>query len=204
MSHEPQHKHAILFQILVHKSGRHLLVLVPLDLIQKTEVLLDIPVPVDSECTAQGPGQETEAEHGGHKDHPEPDEKIDLFVEEVNGQHTLYSVTLDISKPAHFEITHGNAGEAWRLGPVLSIGQRFDDVDAVEVVVGSQEDIEGKELANDVADVDDLTEKVEDDQVVTKTPATHQTAGSGEAVLDAHCTACPVVLLTRQVPGNKP
>lgn len=197
MSHQPQHKHSILHQVLIDELSRYFLVCFTLDFVHEPEVFLNVAVPVHAEDASKGPGEETEAHNSGHKHHPEPDEQVDLLVEEVNGQHALHGVPLHVPQSPHFEIAHGDAGKARGLRPVLPAGEGLHHIDTVEVVVGAEEDVEDEELADDVGDVDELTEDVEDGQVVAVTAAADQAAGAGQAVLDAHRTARLVLLLTR-------
>ena len=102
-------------------------------------MLLDVSLPVHPEDTTQGPRKQAEAENGCNKDHPEPDEQVNLLIEEVDGKYTLYSVSLHVAQTSHFEVAHGDPWKARRLGPVFSISQRFHNIDAIEMVVCTKE-----------------------------------------------------------------
>lgn len=92
-----KNENSILAQVLIHEAGRHLLVALPLDLVHQTEMLSDVTVAVGAEGQAQDPGQKAEAGQGGDEHHPEPDKQVNLLVEEIDGQHALHGVTLDVS-----------------------------------------------------------------------------------------------------------
>ena len=49
---------------------------------------------------------------GRHENHPEPQHQIEHLVEEVDGQHTLDCVTLDVTQTAYFEVTHRHTRES--------------------------------------------------------------------------------------------
>ena len=42
------------------------------------------------------PVEEVEGGGNGHKEQPEPEEDEDLLIEEVDGQHTLHRVTVNV------------------------------------------------------------------------------------------------------------
>jgi len=78
---QPQDKHSILSQVLVHEAGDRLLVCVPLQLLHELQMLLNVAVAVIPEDRSQHPGEEGEAGDDGYQHHPEPQEQIDLLVE---------------------------------------------------------------------------------------------------------------------------
>ena len=47
---------------------------------------------------ASQPDEEAEDADGGDEDHPEPEEHVDLLIVQVDGQHTLDSVRLDVTE----------------------------------------------------------------------------------------------------------
>ena len=65
-----------------------------------------------------------------HDDHPEPEEQVDHLVEQIDGQHALDCVTLDVTQTTHFEVTHCHAREPARLAPVTVTYQGINDVDS--------------------------------------------------------------------------
>lgn len=67
---------------------------------------------IHAEDGAEDPHQEREAGYSGDKHHPKPDKQVDLLVKEIDGQHTLYRVSLDVAQPPDFKIAHGDPGEA--------------------------------------------------------------------------------------------
>ena len=200
MTHKTQNKCAILSQVLLHKLDSQLLVCVALQFLHEAQVLLDVAVAVSLEGGAQDPGEEAEAGHGGHKDHPEPDEQIDLLVEEVDGQDALHGVPLHVAKATHLEVTHGDPGKPGWGSPVLTFGQGTEDFNSIEVEVLAQEGVQGKQLANHVSDVQELDKYVEDHQIVALATATEDAACAGEAVLEAHSASCLHLTLAGQVP----
>ena len=148
---QPQHEDAVLSQIVVHErrevsalvvpdvDAAHAAVLVPL---HQHDVLLHVAPTVRGEEWANSPREETDTGHGRHKDHPEPEEQVDLLVEQVDGQHALHGVALHIAESPHLQVAHGDAGEALGLGPVGASQKLADNIDPVQVVVDAHEAVE--------------------------------------------------------------
>ena len=200
---EPHHEHAVLLQVLVDEA-RHLLrvvLVVDVDVLHQQQVLLDVAVPVRVEDAAQRPREQAEQRHGEHEHHPEPDEQVDHFVEEVDRQHALHRVALNVAQPPHLEVAHGDAREARRLAPVLAATQRRQHVDAVHVVVGREERVEQEQLADHVGDVKQLHPHVERHQVVAVPPAREHAQRTRQAVLQADRAARLHRALVLQVPA---
>ena len=60
-------------------------------------MLLDETFAVGLAEHAQCPAQQTEAAHDGDEHQPEPDEQVDHLIEQVDGQHTLDRVALQVA-----------------------------------------------------------------------------------------------------------
>ena len=206
---ETQHEDAILSQVVLHERVEVLSVVV-LDVdrilvvfvFHHVDVLLDVAPSVGVEHGAEGPGDETETGEGGEEDHPEPEEQIDLLVEQVDRQHTLHRVALHVAETPHLQIAHGDAREAIGLGPIITTHQLLQYVDPVHAVVRPQERIEDEQLADDVDDEEDLRDEVERDQVVALTTAAHDAQRARETVLYTECEIGLVPALSPQVPGT--
>ena len=202
MAHQAEDEHSVLTEVLLNEAGGVLLVLLGagVDLVHEAQVLLHVAVAVRLEDGAHGPGDEAEAGHRGHEHHPEPEAKVDLLVEQIDGQDALHGVGLHVSKAAHLEVAHGDTGEAGGLGPVLTLDQGADHIQAVHVVVLAEEGVQGKDLADHVNDVEQLDKDVEDAKVVAFLAAAEEAACPGDTVLQADCTTRLVLLLCSQVP----
>ena len=183
MADQPQHKDAVLSQVFLNEATQQFLVIVILDLAHETEVLLDVARTVGAEYGPKRPREETQTGHGRHKDHPEPEEQVDLLVEQVDGQHALHGVALHVAESPHLQVAHGDAREARRLGPVLAPSQLLHHVDSVHAELCAEERVEEVQLADDVADEEELHPKVEGNEVVASDTSTHDAEGAGEDVL---------------------
>lgn len=201
VAHQPHDKSAILAQVFVNE-------LVGLSLgftwqfLHQLQVLLDVAATVCLDGAAHDPGEEAEAGHDSREHHPEPDEQVDLLVEQVDGQHALHGVTLHVAQPAHFEVAHGDAGKTRGLRPVLPLGQSAQHLNAVQVEVLAQESIQDEQLAHNIGNVEHLDEQVEGHQIVTKATAAAHATGARQAVFQADSAACLHFLLAGQIPGK--
>jgi len=107
---------------------------------------VDCHSPVKAEC--------------GNKHHPVPEEHVDVLVVEINGQDTLYGVRMYVDHvlASHFEVAQRHA---WKrhvtlIRPVLVRGQIAHHVEAERVILGSEDDVEKKQLTDHVDDVEDF------------------------------------------------
>lgn len=112
MPHHPQDENTIGFHIFIYKVFEEVLIAVFVFL-HESEVLLDEAFAVGLAEHAQRPAQEGEAAHGRHEHQPEPDEQVDHLVEQVDSEHTLNGVPLQVTQPTHLEVTHCYSGKAW-------------------------------------------------------------------------------------------
>jgi len=143
-------KDTVLLEVLLDELNRLFLVGVARKLVHQLQVLFDVAVTVDAERCAQDPSEQGDSGDEGDKNHPEPDEEVDLLVEEVDREHALDGVALDVAEATDFEVAHGDAREPRRRGPVVAFDDGPDDVDSVEVEVVAEECIENEELSDDV------------------------------------------------------
>merc|ERR1711976_358950 len=118
MTNQTKDECAILTEVLLNELDCQFLVGVPLELLHESEVFLDVTVTVGLEGGTKDPREEGEAGHCCDENHPEPDEEVDLLIEQVDGKNTLDGVVLDVTKATDFEVTHGDTGETWGSGPV--------------------------------------------------------------------------------------
>ncbi len=142
VTHEPHDEDAILTQVVVDERGRDLLVLVALDPIHETQVFADVAMAVGPEGETQDPGHEAEACQDADEDHPEPNEEVNLLVEQVDGEHALHGVPLHVPETPHLEVAHGDARKPRRLSPVDAVPHRVQHLDTVQVEVLPQERVQ--------------------------------------------------------------
>ena len=76
------------------------------------QVLPDVAVMVTVEGYKHDPGEQTEAGQSSHKHHPEPDEQVDLLIEEIDGQNALHHVMLNVTQMSYLEVTHCDMRES--------------------------------------------------------------------------------------------
>ncbi len=158
-------------------------------------MLLDVAVTIDPEGGTQGPREQAEARYRSDEHHPEPDEQVDLLVEEVDGQNTLDRVALDVTKATDLEVAHGDTRKSWRRGPVFPACQSLDDLNPIQMEVGTEKLVQGEQLTDDVSDVEDLGEEVQDHEVVATATSAACAARAREARLEADCTSGTVLPL---------
>jgi len=115
---------------------------------------------------------EPENAEGGDEHHPVPEEHVDGLVVEVDGQYTLYGVRMDVDHvlTSHLEVAQSHS---WKrhvalLRPVLVRQQSAHDVDAERLVLGRQDVVEKEQLADRVADVEQLRDDEQYCQVVAR------------------------------------
>ena len=137
MANQTEDKDAILSEVVLDKLHHFLLVGVAFELVHETEVFLDVAVTIRAEGRPQDPGEERETGEERNENHPEPQEKVDLLIEEVNRQHALDRVALNVAKTTHLEVAHRHTRETWRGRPVFSICKRTDDVNSVHVEISA-------------------------------------------------------------------
>ena len=206
---QPQDKHPVLSQVVLREVGRQLLVAVAVEFLHHAQVFLDVADAIAADGELEQPcGDVGRGEHRQHH-HPEPDEDVDLLVEQIDGEDTLHRVAMVVAQATRREVAHGDAGKLRRHGPVLLTGHQVaDHRESVHVIIRAQERVQHEELAQHVDDVEDLGDQVEDDQIVAVSAAEDEAARARHEVLDAHdaplLTLTPAadvpVELTRHVP----
>ena len=67
---------------------------------------------------------------------------------------------------AHLEVADRDPGEDARLRPVFVASQVGEEIDAVPVEVGGEEDVHEEQLPDDVTQIHELDQQVEHGQVV--------------------------------------
>ena len=112
------------------------------------------------------PRDEAVAGEDGHEHEPEPHEDVDLFVEEVDGQHALDAVVVLVAHLTNIEVTHGHSGKPLGRRPVLAHDEVLDDLEPVQVVIRGQEGVQHEQLAYTVRDVEHLHGEIGGHQVI--------------------------------------
>ena len=75
-------------------------------------MLPDVAVMVAAKGYAHDPGEQTEAGQSSHQHHPEPDEQVDLLIEEIDGQNALHRIMLNVTQTSYLEVAHCDARES--------------------------------------------------------------------------------------------
>lgn len=199
MTDHPQHEDSVLFQVIVDEFAQHPLFVVAY-LLHQGEVLLDVPFPVAAVEEPEHPVDDREAHDDGSEREPEPDEQVDLLVEQIDRKDALHRVPLDVSEPPDLEVAHGHPREPVRRGLVLPREHAPDGVESVQVEVLTEEEVESEELTEDGHEEQELAEEVEGGQVVAPLPAAPLEARAREDVLQTQRAAGRHVSLIGQVP----
>jgi len=120
-------------------------------------VFPDVAYPAVAEADGPQPAHEAGGRRQRDEDEPEPDEDVDLLVEEVDGQDALDGVRQHGAHLADAEVAERDARESRRRGVHrLSDDEIVDDLDAVQMVVGAEEQVQQEQLHHDVAEVQHL------------------------------------------------
>ena len=133
MADESQYEDAVLMQVVVDEATTQFVVGVRLEMTEQLQVFLDVVLSVGTNSEAHGPQQDGQATDGGDEDEPEPDEEVDLLVEEVDGQDALDRVRLHVAKLTDLEVTERDARKTWRVGPVGSRQDALQDEQTKDV-----------------------------------------------------------------------
>ena len=206
---QTQHKDTVLTEVVLHEGLEVSPVVVPdvnpvfVVFLHQDDVLLHVAPAVGVEHGAQRPGEETQTGQGGDEDHPEPEEQVDLLVEQVDGQHALDGVALHVAETSNLQVAHRDAREPIRLRPVIASQQLLNHIDTIQVVVGAEEMVEYKQLADDVDDKEYFRDQVERDQVIPLATTTHEAYGARETILEAHCKIRLILALGNQISKTK-
>ena len=121
------------------------------------EVSADVMYPVKAESDDPEPAHEAAGGSDGDQREPEPHERVDLLVEQVDGQDALDRVRVVAAHAAKLEVAERDSREA-RLGgqgPAAD-DEVEDERDAEHVVLGAEEEIEQQQLHEQVRQVDRL------------------------------------------------
>ena len=118
VSDQAQHKGPVLPEIAVHELVNPAVVL--LEPPRAPQVVLDEPHPVLPPEEPHQPLQQPQDAGDDDEHQPEPEERVDLLVPDVQGQRALQRIALDVGQPPHVEVAEGDSRER-RVGRVLPL-----------------------------------------------------------------------------------
>ena len=185
-------------QVLHDEARGQLLVRAGAQAIHDLEELADKVDARGGEDHVPQPGREGVASQQRHEDQPEPQEDVDLLVEQVDGQHALHAVAVVVGHLAYFEVAHGDAWEAARGRPLRARGQVLQHLEAVQVVVRRQEGVQHEQLPNGVADVQHLHQEVDGQQKIAVAPAAQNRQLCRQDMAKRHTAPVPRLALVVQ------
>ena len=203
VTHHPEHENSILFQVIFDELRQGLLLrgVFP-DLVHEGEVLLDVPSSVVAVEEPEHPVDDGEGHDGSRECEPEPDEQVNLLVEEIDRKDALDGVPLDVSEPPDLEVAHGDPREPVGGGLILSHEHVSDGVESVHVEILPEEKVECEELTEDGDEEQELAEEVEGGQVVAPLPSAPLETRAREYVLQTQRAAGRHVALVGQIPST--
>ena len=115
-------------------------------------------------CDGDGPDHEVDGGPDGEGDVPEPEEDVDLLVDDVHGQDAEAVLVLDrAGGTVLVEGALGHLGEDGVHGVGAALGLSLgevDDVHAVGLELVAEEEVDEEDLADHVDEVQDLAAKV--------------------------------------------
>jgi len=153
--------------------------------VHQTQVMSYVAVAVDVERNAGHPRTQRQCRQRRHGRHPEPYEQKDLLVEEIDRKDALDRVALHVGQPADAEVAQRHTREARRRCPIVTGDHRSQDLDAEQVEVLAEEQIESEELAYNVDEEQQLDGDVDGNQVVAMTTTAAAETGARETMLEA-------------------
>ena len=133
------------------------------------ELLAPLP-----EADVEEPEDHVEEGDDGQDEEPEPREGVHLLHEQVDGQHALERVSLNVLQLSNLEIAHGDSRKFVQVLPGPPGRQDVDDLESVRAEVDLQELGQHEELSHDVGEVEDLAEEVEARQIRALSSAEHE------------------------------
>ena len=119
--------------------------------------------------------------------------------EEVDRQRALDDVLMYTRLVTNLKFAECDARKALRVGPVLAADQTVNDVNSVQVEIGTKESIEQEDLSDGVGQVHHLDGQISGNEVVTVEAAADEAANLGDEVLDTDHAAGLVFALGEQV-----
>jgi len=136
------------------------------DPVHQKQVLLDIPDAIHPERRPYRPDDQRCGRCGGDESEPEPQEEKDLLVEEVDREDALHGVALHGAETSYPKVAHRHAWEPLRHGPIGTGHDGADHLDAVEVKVLAEEEVESEELYNGVGNEEQFDAEVHGGEIV--------------------------------------
>ena len=168
-------------------------------------MLPDVAYPTVAEPDRPQPPHEAGGRRQRDEHKPEPDEDVDLLVEKVDGQDALDGVRQDGAHLSNAEVAQSNSRKARRSGVHgLSDDKVVYDFDTVQVVVGSEEQVQQKQLQGNVAEVEDFCHHVQRQQIVAVAVTARQAEVACQEVLQADTASAAVLALVVQVVVEMP
>jgi len=142
----------------------------------------------------QDPRPAGDADDGGESERgqPEPKHQVYFLREEIDRQYALDRVRVRVAHLAQLEVAQGDAREGFlfaghRRLPAAQV-EIDDHSDAVQVVLAAEKEVEQEELRDDVAEIQELGDGVQPDEVVAESVAAQ------EAAKDARSAASDALL----------
>jgi len=118
----------------------------------------DIVYPIAAQTDYPEPAYQAAGGCESDQREPEPHEREDLLVEEVDWQDALYGVRMLTAHPPQLEVAQSDAWEPYLGGQRSSAEYEVaDERDAVQVVLGTEKQVEYEQLDGQVQQVDSLS-----------------------------------------------
>ena len=112
LAYEAQREHTVVPQVLHNETRGQLLVGARAQAVHDLEELSDVVDAGGGEHHVPQPRGKGGASQERHEHQPEPQEDVDLLVEQVDGQHALHAVAVVVGHLADLEVAHGDARES--------------------------------------------------------------------------------------------
>lgn len=187
------HENTISAKMIVNKALDFMLIFRS-DGFHHLQLLLDVTLAVSGWQRHQGPTDEVEDGDGHNSDIPEPYQKEDHLIEEIDGENALNCISHIVAKHTNDEVTHRDPGEPRRVTPFCSVADLPEDVDAIEVEVLPKEEVHEEQLAHQVGNVENLADQKADGEIIARFATT--AACSAEQGGDTQSAVSSVVLAT--------
>ena len=144
---------------------------------------------------------ETASRADSHKEQPEPDKDEYFLIKQVDGKHTLDSISMDIGLLADLKIAQGHPWKPFGKRPIRAMDKSGHYVYPIQVVMSAhaQKVIQHEQLADDVKQVDALYEEICAREIIAVDFAAEKTAVVCEELFHTGAALSPISPVTHEV-----
>ena len=148
------------------------------DLSPEEQMVPDELDPVWEEHEPEHPNEEADDAGNEDKDHPEPEEEVDLLVVQVNRQDALDRVGLGVGQiltpDGKVAVGDPREGDGAALRPVVRRHHVLEEIEAERIESDTENLVQDEELSENVGYVEHLGNDEDDDEVIAQSEIKRQ------------------------------